>query len=209
MTIEVTKEFGESTVVKILDLVENAGSRKAPTEKFITKFARYYTPVVVFGALALAVIPPLVVPGATFSQWVYRALVFLVVSCPCALVLSIPLGFIGGIGGAAKKGILVKGGNYLEALNHVEAVVFDKTGTLTKGLFQVTQVNPENGFTGEELLEYAAYAESYSNHPIAHSIIRAYKGEIEKNRVTGYQEVAGQGSRLLSTVKRSLPAIPG
>jgi len=204
LTIEVTKEFGESTVVKILDLVENAGSRKAPTEKFITKFARYYTPVVVFGALALAVIPPLVVPGATFSQWVYRALVFLVVSCPCALVLSIPLGFIGGIGGAAKKGILVKGGNYLEALNHVEAVVFDKTGTLTKGLFQVTQVNPENGFTGEELLEYAAYAESYSNHPIAHSIIRAYKGEIEKNRVTGYQEVAGQGIKAIVDGKEVL-----
>ena len=196
LTIEVTKEFGESTVAKVLDLVQNASSKKAPTEKFITKFARYYTPVVVFGALALAVIPPLVIPGATFSDWIYRGLVFLVVSCPCALVLSIPLGFIGGIGGASKRGILVKGGNYLEALNNVEAVVFDKTGTLTKGVFKVTQTNPANGYTDKELVEYAAYAESYSNHPIALSIINAYNAEIDKNRIENYQEIAGHGIKV-------------
>ncbi|MDD4690325.1 MAG: heavy metal translocating P-type ATPase, partial [Eubacteriales bacterium] len=196
LTIEVTKEFGESTVSKVLDLVQNAGSKKAQTEKFITKFARYYTPVVVFGALALAVIPPLVIPGATFSDWIYRALVFLVVSCPCALVLSIPIGFIGGIGGASKRGILVKGGNYLEALNNVEAVVFDKTGTLTKGVFKVTATNPQNDYTDKELLEYAAYAESYSNHPIALSIISAYNTEIDKNRIENYQEVAGHGIKV-------------
>lgn len=196
LTIKVTKEFGESTVSKILDLVQNASSKKAPTEKFITKFARYYTPVVVFGALALAVIPPLVIPGATFSDWIYRGLVFLVVSCPCALVLSIPLGFIGGIGGASKKGILVKGGNYLQALNNVEAVVFDKTGTLTKGVFKVTETNPQNGYTDKELIEYAAYAESFSNHPIALSIISAYDTEIDKNRIENYQEIAGHGIKV-------------
>ncbi len=196
LTIEVTKEFGESTVAKVLDLVQNASSKKAPTEKFITKFAHYYTPVVVFGALALAVIPPLVIPGATFSDWIYRGLVFLVVSCPCALVLSIPLGFIGGIGGASKRGILVKGGNYLEALNNVEVVVFDKTGTLTKGVFKVTQTNPVNGYTDKELVEYAAYAESYSNHPIALSIISAYNAEIDKNRIENYQEIAGHGIKV-------------
>ena len=140
LTIEVTKDFGDSTVSKILDLVQNASSKKAPTEKFITKFARSYTPIVVFGALALAIIPPLVIPGATFSTWIYRALVFLVISCPCALVISIPLGFFGGIGGASKRGILVKGSNYLEALNNVETVVFDKTGTLTKGVFEVVNI---------------------------------------------------------------------
>jgi len=196
LTVEVTKEFGESTVSKILDLVQNASSKKAPTEKFITKFAHYYTPVVVFGALALAVIPPLVIQGATFSEWIYRALVFLVVSCPCALVLSIPLGFIGGIGGASKRGILVKGGNYLEALNNVEAVVFDKTGTLTKGVFKVTESNPQNGYTDKELIEYAAHAESYSNHPIALSIISAYNAEIDKNRIEDYQEIAGHGIKV-------------
>lgn len=204
LTVEVTKEFGESTVAKILDLVENAGSKKAPTEKFIAKFARYYTPAVVFGALALAVIPPLVIPGGAFSDWLYRALVFLVVSCPCALVLSIPLGFIGGIGCAAKQGILVKGGNYLEALNHVETVVFDKTGTLTKGVFKVTEINPENGFTGKELAEYTAYAECYSNHPIALSIISAYTGEIDKSRIAGYQEVAGEGIKAIVDGKEVL-----
>ncbi len=185
LTIEVTKGFGESTVSKILDLVQNASNKKAPTEKFITKFARYYTPVVVFGALALAIIPPLVIPGASFSDWIYRGLVFLVVSCPCALVLSIPLGFLGGIGGASKKGILVKGGNYLEALNNVEAVVFDKTGTLTKGVFKVTKAISENGYTEDELIKYAAYAESYSNHPIALSIIAAYHAEIDKYKIGG------------------------
>ena len=196
LTIEVTKEFGESTVSKILDLVQNASNKKAPTEKFITKFARYYTPVVVFGALALAIIPPLVIPGASFSDWIYRGLVFLVVSCPCALVLSIPLGFLGGIGGASKKGILVKGGNYLEALNNVEAVVFDKTGTLTKGVFKVTKAISENGYTEDELIKYAAYAESYSNHPIALSIIAAYHAEIDKDKIENYQEIAGNGIKV-------------
>ncbi|MBC3889717.1 cadmium-translocating P-type ATPase [Acetobacterium paludosum] len=193
LTVKVTKSFGDSTVSKILDLVENASNRKAPTEQFITKFARYYTPVVVFGALALAIIPPLMIPGAVFSDWVYRALVFLVVSCPCALVISIPLGFFGGIGGASKRGILIKGSNYLEALNNVETVVFDKTGTLTKGVFKVTQTNPQNDYTKAELLEYAAYAESYSNHPIAQSITNAYHAEIDQSRIKNYQEIAGNG----------------
>lgn len=196
LTIEVTKEFGESTVSKVLDLVQNASSKKAPTEKFITKFARYYTPVVVFGALALAIIPPLLIPGASFSDWIYRGLVFLVVSCPCALVLSIPLGFLGGIGGSSKRGILVKGGNYLEALNNVEAVVFDKTGTLTKGVFKVTKAISENGYTEDELIKYAAYAESYSNHPIALSIIAAYHAEIDKYKIENYQEIAGHGIKV-------------
>ncbi|MFS8541708.1 MAG: cadmium-translocating P-type ATPase, partial [Tissierellales bacterium] len=196
LTIEVTKRFGESTVAKILDLVQNASSRKAPTEKFITKFARYYTPMVVFSALAIAIIPPLVLKGATFSQWIYRALIFLVISCPCALVISIPLGFFGGIGGASRKGILVKGSNFLEALNHVETVVFDKTGTLTKGVFQVTQVVSEGEFTKEEMLEYAAYAESFSNHPIATSILAEYKGEIDKDKIEGYQEIPGHGIKV-------------
>lgn len=193
LTIAVTKAFGESTVSKILDLVQNASSRKAPTEKFITKFARVYTPVVVFSALALAVIPPLVIPGATFSDWVYRALIFLVVSCPCALVISIPLGFFGGIGGASKQGILIKGSNYLEALNSVETVVFDKTGTLTKGVFKVTETNPQEQFSEAELLEYAAYAESHSNHPIARSIVGAYQTEIVNDRMENYQELPGHG----------------
>lgn len=196
LTIEVSKPFEESTVSKILDLVENASARKAPTENFITKFARYYTPIVVFGALALAIIPPLVIEGAAFSDWIYRALIFLVVSCPCALVISIPLGFFGGIGGASKRGILVKGGNYLEALNSVETVVFDKTGTLTKGVFKVTEINPQNGFTDKELVEYAAFAESYSNHPIALSIVAAYKNEIDQNLVEDYEEIAGQGIKV-------------
>ncbi|WP_425323470.1 heavy metal translocating P-type ATPase, partial [Anaerosolibacter sp.] len=196
LTIKVTKEFGESTVSKILELVENASSKKAPTENFITKFARYYTPVVVFAALALAVIPPLVIEGATFSEWIYRALVFLVISCPCALVVSIPLGFFGGIGGASKNGVLVKGGNYLEALNNVDTVVFDKTGTLTKGVFKVTEINADNNITKEELLEYAAYAESYSNHPIATSILKAYGKEINKEEIENYDEISGHGIKV-------------
>lgn len=196
MTVEVTRCFGESTVSKILDLVQNAGSRKAPTENFISKFARYYTPAVVFSALALAVIPPLVVPGAAFSDWIYRALVFLVVSCPCALVISVPLGFFGGIGGASKRGILVKGSNFLEALNYVEAVVFDKTGTLTKGAFAVTELNPAGGFSKELLLESAAYAESYSNHPIALSIVEAYGKEIDRAKIMKHQEIPGQGVKV-------------
>ena len=160
ITAEVTKEYGESTVSKILDLVENASSKKSQSEQFITKFARYYTPIVVIIAVFLATIPPLVIDGATFSDWIYRALTFLVVSCPCALVVSIPLSFFGGIGGASRKGILVKGSNYLEALAEAEIIVFDKTGTLTKGVFNVQEIHPE-GITKEELLELTSYAESY------------------------------------------------
>lgn len=193
LKVQVTKGFGETTVSKILDLVQNAGSKKAPTENFITKFARYYTPVVVFGALAIALIPPLLIQGAAFSEWIYRALVFLVISCPCALVISIPLGFFGGIGGASKKGILIKGGNYLEALNNVDTVVFDKTGTLTKGVFKVTEVVPEDGFGRDDLLEMAAYAEVFSNHPIALSILRAYGKAVNKELVDEHDEVFGHG----------------
>jgi len=195
LTIEVKKEFGESTLSKILDLVQNASSKKAPTENFVTKFARYYTPIVVISATTLAILPPLLIPGATFSQWIYRGLVFLVVSCPCALVISIPLGFFGGIGGASKNGILVKGGNYLEALNSVEMVVFDKTGTLTKGVFKVTQMHEENGISSKELLEYTAYVESYSNHPIATSILKSYGKEINKEDISDFEEIAGKGLR--------------
>ena len=204
LTIEVEKEFGDSTIAKILDLVQNASSKKAPTENFITKFARYYTPIVVFSALALAIIPPLVIDGATFSEWTYRALAFLVVSCPCALVVSIPLGFFGGIGGASKNGILVKGGNYLEALNNVEIVVFDKTGTLTKGVFKVTEVKPQNNISKDELISFAAYAESYSNHPIATSILSAYGKEIVKNAVGNYEEISGYGVKVVFEGKEVL-----
>ncbi|WP_432667230.1 heavy metal translocating P-type ATPase [Wukongibacter baidiensis] len=199
LTIKVTKDFSESTVSKILDLVQNASSKKAKIENFITKFARYYTPVVVFSALALAVIPPLVIDGATFSEWFYRALIFLVVSCPCALVISIPLGFFGGIGGASKNGILVKGGNYLEALDNVDTVVFDKTGTLTKGVFKVTKIETKGNISKEELLEFAAHAESYSNHPIATSILKEYGKEINKDDIKSYDEVSGHGIK--ATVK--------
>ena len=189
---EVTKEFGESTVSKILDLVENASSKKSNSEQFITKFARYYTPVVVIIAVFLAIIPPLVIDGATFSDWIYRALAFLVVSCPCALVISIPLSFFGGIGGASKKGVLVKGSNYLEALAETEIVVFDKTGTLTKGVFNVQEIHPE-GVSKEELLELTAHAESYSNHPISLSLKRAYSKEIDNRRISDVEEISGHG----------------
>ena len=192
ITAEVTKEFGESTVSKILDLVENASSKKSNSEQFITKFARYYTPVVVVIAVFLAIIPPLVIDGATFSDWIYRALAFLVVSCPCALVISIPLSFFGGIGGASKKGILVKGSNYLEALAETEIVVFDKTGTLTKGVFNVQEIHPE-GVSKEELLELTAYVESYSNHPISLSLKRAYGKEIDNGRISEVEEISGHG----------------
>ncbi|BCZ45444.1 cadmium-translocating P-type ATPase [Clostridium gelidum] len=204
LTIEVEKEFGDSTVAKILDLVQNASSKKAPTENFITKFARYYTPAVVFSALALAVIPPFVIEGAIFSDWIYRALAFLVVSCPCALVVSIPLGFFGGIGGASKNGILVKGGNYLEALNNVEIVVFDKTGTLTKGIFKVTEIKPENNISEDELIAYAAFAENYSNHPIATSILRAYGKEIASDKVKNHEEISGHGVKVVIEGKEVL-----
>ena len=195
---------GESTVSKILELVENASSKKAPTEQFITKFARVYTPFVVVAALGLAVIPPLFIEGATFSEWIYRALVFLVISCPCALVISIPLGFFGGIGGASKNGILIKGGNYLEALNNVDTIVFDKTGTLTKGVFIVTEINPIEGLTKEELLEYAAYAENYSNHPIAQSIMKAYGKEIDKSDIEEHEEIPGLGLKVIVKGKELL-----
>ncbi len=192
LKIEVTKEFKESTVSKILDLVENASSKKAPTENFITKFARYYTPIVVYTALAIGLIPPLLL-GYDIRDWAYRAFVFLVISCPCALVISIPLGFFGGIGGASKVGILIKGGNYLEGLNDVDTMVFDKTGTITKGTFKVTDIIAYNGFTREEVLRLAAYGEVYSNHPIGLSIVEAYGDTIDKGRINDYKEIAGKG----------------
>lgn len=193
ITVEVTQTFGESAVSKILELVQNASSNKAKTENFITKFARGYTPVVVITALLLAVVPPLLISGATFSDWIYRALVFLVISCPCALVVSIPLGFFGGIGAASRSGILVKGSNYLEALNDVKVVVFDKTGTLTKGQFKVTGLYPAEGSNKEQLLKTAAYAESHSNHPIAESIRAAFDEAIEESAISEYNEISGHG----------------
>ena len=193
LTIKVTKEFGESAVSKIIKLVQETESKKAPVENFITRFARYYTPAVVFAALALAVLPPLLVPGAEFAHWLRRALVFLVVSCPCALVISIPLSFFGGIGGASRRGILVKGGNYLSALNDVETVVFDKTGTLTKGSFTVSEIHCENGVDRDELLYYAAAAESGSGHPIALSIVKSYGKAVDSKDITFYEETAGRG----------------
>lgn len=198
LTVEVTREFGESTVSKILDLVQNASSKKAPTENFITKFARYYTPAVVFIALAIAIVPPFAIPGATFSDWIYRALVFLVVSCPCALVISIPLSFFGGIGGASKHGILMKGSNYLEALNNVDTVVFDKTGTLTKGVFKVTKVFNmiDSEVDSKGLLEIAAYAESFSTHPIALSITKEYGKVIDTKQLEQYDEIPGHGIKV-------------
>lgn len=195
LTIEVTKTFGESTVAKIIDLVENASSKKAPTENFITTFSRYYTPVVVGLAALLAVIPPLFM-GGTWSEWINRGLIFLVISCPCALVISIPLGFFGGIGGASKKGVLVKGSNYLEALNNLDIVVFDKTGTLTKGVFKVTGIHSADKFSESELLEYAANAEAFSNHPIARSILKAYDKSIDKDKLVDYSEISGHGIRV-------------
>ncbi|MEN8078432.1 heavy metal translocating P-type ATPase [Clostridioides difficile] len=192
LKVKVNKEYGQSTVARILELVENASNKKAPTEKFITKFAKVYTPIVVAISVLVAVIPPLVIKDATFSEWIYKALSILVVSCPCALVVSIPLGFFSGIGGASKKGILVKGGNYLESLKDSEIVVFDKTGTLTKGVFNVTQINPKN-ISKEELLEITAIGESLSNHPIAISIANAYGKEIDKNEIKDYKEISGHG----------------
>lgn len=192
LTIKVTKEFGESTVSKILDLVENASSKKAKSENFISKFAKYYTPIVVLIAVALAIIPPFIFKNGEFIDWLYRALTFLVVSCPCALVISIPLGFFGGIGGASKQGILVKGSNYLEALSQTEIVVFDKTGTLTQGVFEVQKVNPI-GISEDELLKMTAFAENYSNHPIATSIKKAYRKEIENETILKIEELSGLG----------------
>ncbi len=199
---EVTKEFEESTVSRILDLVENASSKKSRPEQFITRFARYYTPIVVIVAALLVIVPPLLISGATSSQWIYRALSFLVVSCPCALVISVPLSFFGGIGGASRRGILVKGSNYLEALAKTEIVVFDKTGTLTKGVFSVQQIHPREGTSGEELLELAAYAESYSSHPISLSLKQAYGKEIDNRRITDVEEIAGHGVEAVIDGKR-------
>ena len=192
LRVQVTKAFGESTVAKILDLVENSSSKKARAENFITKFARYYTPCVVIGALLLALIPPLFV--GSWSEWIHRALIFLVISCPCALVISVPLSFFGGIGGASKCGILIKGGNYLESLANTEIVVFDKTGTLTKGVFNVTAVHPDK-VSEAELLELAALAESYSNHPISRSLKEAYDQEIDASRIRDAEELSGRGVR--------------
>lgn len=193
LKVRVTKRFGESTVAKILDLVENTGSQKAKSENFITKFARYYTPCVVAGAVLLAVLPPLIA-GGDWASWIHRALIFLVISCPCALVISVPLSFFGGIGGASRCGVLVKGGNYLEALSKTEIIVFDKTGTLTKGVFNVTAIHPDI-ISESELLEYAALAEHYSNHPISRSLKDAYDREIDTSRISDYVETAGRGVR--------------
>lgn len=193
LTVKVTKPYRESSIARILQLVEDAANKKAETEKFITTFARYYTPAVVFGALALAIIPPLLISGAAFSEWIYRALVVLVISCPCALVISIPLGYFGGIGGAARKGILVKGSNYLDALNQLKAVVFDKTGTLTKGEFRVSRIVTENGFSEAQVLQYAALAEANSNHPIAAAILDACAGNVNLSRVQEINEISGHG----------------
>ena len=209
--IQVAKVFSESTVSKILYLMENAGSKKSKTENFITKFARYYTPAVVITALIVAIFPPLLIQGATFLDWIYRALIFLVVSCPCALVISIPLGFFGGIGGASRHGILIKGTNYLEVLNDLESVVMDKTGTLTKGIFKVTEVNAENNIkindfennktelTKPLLLKYAAHIEKFSNHPIAQSIVAEYENSVSKvdeNVVKDFEEISGFGIKV-------------
>ena len=197
LKIRTEKEFKESTVSKILELVEHASSKKAKTEKFITKFAKYYTPAVVCLAVLLAILPPLLIEGSQFMDWFKRALTFLVISCPCALVISVPLGFYGGIGGASKEGILIKGSNYIEALANTKAVAFDKTGTLTKGSFKVTELHPSETTTKEDLLKYTAFAENYSNHPIALSIKEAYGNIIDTSRIKDVKEIAGQGIKAL------------
>ena len=209
LEIEVKSLYQDSTVSRILELVENASSKKAKTEKFITKFARYYTPVVVYTAIAVATIPPLFFAGAQFSDWFYRALIFLVISCPCALVVSIPLGFFGGIGRASRQGVLVKGGNYLEALNNVDKVVFDKTGTLTEGKFKVNDIKVRNDYEKNDVLKLAALAESHSNHPIAISIVEKYNKEFdglekESNNIKNYKEVSGQGIKAVIDNKKVL-----
>lgn len=193
LKVKVEKTFGESSVSKILRLVQNASGRKARTEQFITKFARFYTPAVVLSAIAIALIPPLAAFGQSLDKWFYRALTMLVISCPCALVVSIPLGYFGGIGGASRNGILVKGANFLEALTNVDAVVFDKTGTLTKGVFKVTEINAKNGYSKQEVLRLAAYTEVHSNHPIAKSILEAFEGVVDKSLIKDYKEIAGHG----------------
>jgi len=197
ITVKVSRPFEESSVSKILDLVENAASKKAETEKFITKFARYYTPVVVIAAILISVLPPLLIHGQLFSEWIYRALVVLVVSCPCALVISIPLGYFGGIGGASRRGILVKGSNFLDTLTEVKTVVFDKTGTLTKGEFKVSDIIARNGFNKSEILEFAVLSESQSNHPIAQSILEEYGKKVNQKDVKEIQEISGHGIKAL------------
>ncbi len=192
LKIQVSSEFDDSTVAKILDMVENAGSKKAKVEKFITKFARYYTPVVVIAAILLALVPPLFISSHPFGEWISRALIFLVISCPCALVISVPLAFFGGIGGASSCGILVKGSNYLEVLANADTIIFDKTGTLTTGTFEVAEIRSTK-CSNEKLLELAAYAENYSNHPIAQSLREAYGQSIDKNRISGVEELPGRG----------------
>ncbi len=196
LTIKVSRAYSESTVSRILSLVEDASTRKAKTEKFITRFAAYYTPLVVAAALLIAFTPPLVLPGEELSVWVYRALVFLVISCPCALVISIPLGFFGGIGGASRKGILVKGSNYLDALSAVDTVIFDKTGTLTRGVFTVKGVYPSSGYSEEELLRYGAAAARFSSHPVASSIFQARKEKVNESYLENYTELPGRGVRV-------------
>lgn len=198
LTVKVTKNFAQSTVSRILELVQSAAAKKAPVESFITKFARYYTPFVVIAALLIAVIPPVIQADHDFGKWAYRALIFLVISCPCAFVISVPLSFFGGIGGASKKGILVKGSNYLEALNNIDTVVFDKTGTLTKGVFKVNEIVAENGFSKEDVLELAAIAEIHSNHPIAKSILESYGKDINMEEVEAYEEIGGHGVRAVT-----------
>ena len=203
LSVQVTKRFSESTVSKILDLVENAASEKAPTEQFITRFARYYTPAVVFGAFVLATVPvilynipaltPMFPHEPTFSEWVYKALIFLVIACPCALVISIPLGFFGGIGAASRAGILVKGSNYLEGLNNLHTVIWDKTGTLTKGVFRVTRIVTKNNFSEDEVLKFAALAESHSSHPVAQSVREFFGEKIDESKIEGYEEISGYG----------------
>jgi Cd2+/Zn2+-exporting ATPase len=193
ITVRVTKRFEESSIAKILDLVENASSKKAETQKFITQLAQKYTPIVVFLSLAVALLPPLFIPGATSTEWVYRALILLVISCPCGLVISIPLGYFGGIGGAAKRGILVKGSAFLDVLADLKAIAFDKTGTLTEGVFKVSQIVPYNGFNPEELLRLLAIVESNSHHPIAKSILSAYGQPINESTISDYTEIAGHG----------------
>jgi Cd2+/Zn2+-exporting ATPase len=203
LTVRVSKTFGESTVSKIINLVENSSNRKAKTENFITTFARYYTPIVVGLAVLLVLLPPLFL-GGDWQDWIKRGLIFLVISCPCALVLSIPVGFFGGIGRAAKRGILVKGGNFLEAFNFLDIAVFDKTGTLTKGVFKVTDIQNATGFSKEELLEIAACAESYSNHPIALSVMKEYGREVDKKSLGGYTEHSGLGVSVIQNGKMVL-----
>ena len=196
LTVKVTRPFGESAISKVLKLVEESSTVKSRTEKFITKFAAYYTPFVVLAALAVAVVPPLVMPGELFAEWIRRALILLVISCPCGLVISIPLGYFGGVGGAAKRGIMVKGSTFLDTLAEVDTVVFDKTGTLTKGVFKVSGIYPQPGVDVEELLRWAAIAEVHSNHPIAQSIGEAYGEDIDTSLITSYEEIAGHGVRV-------------